>query len=136
MKSSRKYMVSSARTSNASVLNSKRQDRERRNAAEAKKLEKEANAIAEIINKDFADWKTQIRKVNAQFFGRTDVFSGTALGDDEPVLVSGTELPASIVDTTGGPGPMGGGGGGDQSSAAAGKSLRIRPTARTLLPIE
>ena len=39
-------------------LDLERQDRERRNAAEAKKLEKEANAIAEIINKDFAEWKT------------------------------------------------------------------------------
>jgi hypothetical protein len=102
-------------------------DRERRNAAEAKKLEKEANAIAEIINKDFADWKTQIRKVSAQFSGRTDVFSGTALGDDEPVLVTGTEFPASVVDTTGGPGPMGGGGGGDQSSASAGKKFENTP---------
>jgi hypothetical protein len=108
-------------------LELEKQDRERRNAAEAKKLEKEASAIAEIINKDFADWKTQIRKVSAQFSGRTDIFSGTALGDDEAVLVTGTELPASVVNTTGGPGPMGGGGGSDQSSASGGKKFEITP---------
>jgi Histidine kinase-, DNA gyrase B-, and HSP90-like ATPase len=85
-------------------------DRERRNAAEAKELEKEASVIAEIINRDFAEWKMQIRKVTAQFSGHTDVFSGTALGDNENVLVSGDELPASVVDMTGGPGPLGGNG--------------------------
>ena len=83
-------------------LDLERQDRERRNAAEVKKLEKEANAIAEIINKDFSEWKTQIRKVTAQFSGQIDVFSGTALGEDETVLVPGTEVPATVVDSTGG----------------------------------
>jgi hypothetical protein len=102
-------------------LDLERQDRERRNAAEAKRLEKEANAIAEIINKDFAEWKTQIRKVTAQFSGRTDVFSGTALGDDETVLVSGDKVPAFEVDTTGGPGPIGGDGTGNRSNAGGQK---------------
>ena len=95
-----------------------KQDRERRRAADAKKLEKEAEAIADIINKDFADWRTQVRKVLAQVSGRTDVFSGTALGDEEFVLVRGDELPASIINEVGGPGPIGSGGGNDQSSAA------------------
>jgi hypothetical protein len=102
-------------------LDLERQDRERRSAAEAKKLEREANSIADIINKDFAEWKSQIRKVTAQFSGRTDVFTGTALGEDEPVLIEGTELPASVVNTTGGPGPMGGNGGSDQSAGSGGK---------------
>ena len=100
-----------------------RQDRERRSAAEAKKLEKEANAIAEIINKDFSEWKTQIRKVTVQFSGRTDVFSGTALGEDETVLVRGTEVPVNVVDTSGGPGPMGADGGGNQSGATGGQKF-------------
>jgi hypothetical protein len=104
-----------------------RQDRERRQAAEAKKLEKEASAIAEIINKDFVEWKTQIRKVTAQFSGRTDVFSGTALGSDEPVLIPGTDLPASILEPTGGPGPMGGNGGRDQSGSSGGKKFETSP---------
>ena len=102
-------------------LDLERQDRERRRAADAKKLEREASAIAEIINKDFSEWKSQIRKVTAQFSGRTDVLTGTALGDDESVLVAGTELPASVVDTTGGPGPIGKNGGSDQSGASGGK---------------
>ena len=108
-------------------LDLERQDRERRQAAEAKKLEREANAIAEIINKDFAEWKTQIRKVTAQFSGRTDAFSGTALGDDETVLVPGTDLPASILEPTGGPGPMGGNGGCDRSNSSGGKKFETSP---------
>jgi hypothetical protein len=108
-------------------LELEKQDRERRKAAEAKRLENEANAIAEIINRDFAEWKTQIRKVTAQFSGRTDVFSGTALGDDESVLVAGDDLEASVVDTTGGPGPLGGRGGSDQASASGGKRFEAAP---------
>lgn len=108
-------------------LDLERQDRERRKAAETKKLEKEASAIADIINKDFAEWKTQVRKVTAQLSGRTDVFSGTALGDDEFVLVAGDELPASVIDTTGGPGPMGGTGGENQSGASGGKQFEGTP---------
>ena len=60
MKSLRKFMDSVGSNIEGVRLELERRDRERRNAAEAKKLEKEANAIAEIINKDFADWKTQI----------------------------------------------------------------------------
>jgi hypothetical protein len=108
-------------------LELERQDRERRNAAEAKKLAKEAGAIAEIINKDFSDWKTQIRKVTAQFSGQTDVFCGTALGDNEDVLIAGDELPASIVDTTGGPGPLGGGESSGQCAASGGKKFASTP---------
>jgi hypothetical protein len=108
-------------------LELERQDRERRQAADAKKLEREASAIAEIINKDFAEWKTQIRKVTAQFSGRTDVFGGTALGDEEPVLVAGADLPASVVEPAGGPGPMGGIGGSRQSSSSGGKKFETSP---------
>jgi hypothetical protein len=108
-------------------LDLERQDRERRTAVEAKRLEKEADVIAEIINKDFAEWKTQIRKVTAQFSGRVDVFSGTALGDDETILLAGHDLPASVVDTTGGPGPIGGNGGSNQSGAAGGKRFETTP---------
>ncbi len=45
--------------------------------------------------------------MTAQFSGRTDVFSGTALGDDETVLVAGDDVKAAIVGTTGGFGPSG-----------------------------
>jgi hypothetical protein len=104
-----------------------RQDQERRRAADAKKLEKEADAIAEIINKDFSEWRAQIRKVTAQVSGQTDVFSGTVLGEEENILIQGDELPASITKGTGGPGPLGTGIGGGQSSAAGGPVLAIDP---------
>ena len=52
---------------------------------------------------------------------------GTALGDDETVLVPGTDLPASILEPTGGPGPMGGNGGCDRSSSSGGKKFETSP---------
>lgn len=103
------------------------QDRDRRRAAEAKKLEKEADAIAEIINKDFADWRTQVRKVLAQVSGRTDVFSGAGFGEDEAIYTAGSELPASVLAETGGPGPIGNGGGSGKSSAAGNPKLTVDP---------
>ena len=101
------------------------QDRERRRAAEAKRLEREADAIADIINKDFADWRAQVRKVLAQVSGSTDVFSGTALGKGEDVLLLGDELSASSINQTGGPGPIGIGSGNDHSSSAGGPDLAV-----------
>lgn len=49
------------------------------------------------------------------------------MGDDETVLVAGNELPASVLETTGGPGPIGGNGGSEQSSAAGGKRYETTP---------
>jgi hypothetical protein len=95
-------------------------DRERRKADEAKKLEKEGAAIAEIINKDFAEWRNQVRQVAAQTSGSTDVFEGTVLGDEDEGYVPGDELPAGATDPSGGPGPFDTAGGGKVSNPAGG----------------
>lgn len=99
------------------------QDRDRRRAEEAKKLAKEAEAIAEIINRDFANWRDQVRRVNAQISGQSDIFHGTALGDDEEKIVAGSDFPVRVVSESGGPGPLGTGGGDGMSSATGGTRL-------------
>jgi hypothetical protein len=98
-------------------------DRKRRKADDAKKLEKEAQAIAEIINKDFAEWRNQVHQVAAQVSGRTDTFKGTALGEEEDVYVPGDDLRARTEEEVGGPGPMGSGKGDAQSTSTGGPQL-------------
>lgn len=99
-------------------------DRERRKAEDAKKLAKEAEAIAEIINKDFAEWRNQVRQVVAQTSGKADVFEGTVLGDDDQNYVLGSDVPATSIDTSAGPGPLDATSGGATSNPAGGGHFR------------
>lgn len=86
-------------------------DRERRKERDAKRLLEEANAIARIINEDFDAWRHQIRRTVAKVPGGSDqlpeVDVGAGTGD---VLGPGSDIPAIIVDDTGGVGGYGGGG--------------------------
>lgn len=99
------------------------QDRDRRKADETKKLEKEAQAIADIINNDFASWRDQVRRVSAQISGHSDTFYGTVLGDEDENIIPGSDIPVREIDSTGGPGPLGTGLGGETSSATGDPKL-------------
>lgn len=83
------------------------QDRERRRSQEVKRLQKEADAIAELINEDFTDWRSRIQKVIAQTGGTSDARPAIVAGDGEELGGSG-DIAASVVQDEGG---SGGGGG-------------------------
>ena len=80
-------------------------DRERRKHEEAKKLQSQGDAIAELINEDFNKWRDQVRQTAAKAKGGKD-----KLSDGAPELDHGTELifggeePAEVVEPVGGPG--------------------------------
>ena len=88
-------------------------DRERRKAEKAKKLAKEAEAIAEIINSDFTSWRDRIKQMQARMSGGSDLIpeKGPKLAEGENFIFGGDE-PAEIVDDTGDPGHGEGNGGG------------------------
>lgn len=81
-----------------------RQDRERRKEESARRLAREASAIAEIINDDFNDWRSQIQKVLAQTPGSTD--HKPAIVDEASDVLGGEGDVAATID-----GIEGGGGG-------------------------
>lgn len=78
-----------------------RQDRERRRGEDVKRLQKEADAIADILNKDFQDWRSRIRQVLAQTPGSTDTKPAIVDGAGEEVGGEG-DVPASEVADLGG----------------------------------
>lgn len=82
-----------------------KRDKERRKNEEAKKLQSQADAIAELINQDFNQWRNQVRQAAAKARGGKD-----QLPEGAPDLERGADLvfgdsePAEIVSDTGGPG--------------------------------
>jgi hypothetical protein len=82
-----------------------RRDRERRRNEEAKKLQTQADAIAELINQDFNQWRHQVRQAAAKARGGSD-----KLRQGAPDLERGADLvfgdiePAEVVTDTGGAG--------------------------------
>ncbi len=73
-------------------------DRERKKARDAQKLQQEADAIAKIINKDFEAWRGQVQKTLAKVSGGADRLEKSSTGDEiGETLVPGEELPAIIT---------------------------------------
>jgi hypothetical protein len=84
-------------------------ERDRKASEEAKKLLKQAQMIAEIINEDFNDFKQRIAKAQARTGGRgfdygTDLGGGTGLED----ISFGGDIPAKTISQTGEAGSIGG----------------------------
>jgi hypothetical protein len=77
-------------------------DRERRRREDVRRLQKEADAIAEILNQDFQDWRSRIKQVLAQTPGSTDSKPAIVEGVGDAVEGEG-EIPTSIVAALGGP---------------------------------
>lgn len=91
-------------------------DKERKRNDSAKKLASEAETIADLINKDFNDYKAQVKRATARSIGGQDTLpdeQGADEGDDK--LSLGDEILAEILSETGeegrvpnhGPGPIG-----------------------------
>jgi hypothetical protein len=77
-------------------------DRERRRTEEAKRLQKEADKIATIINSDFHDFRDKLKRAHAKGVGGADMHSGVSAGKgDLEILVPGQDLPGEAADALG-----------------------------------
>jgi len=84
-------------------------ERQRKATEEAKRLAKQAEEIAEIINQDFSDFRQRIAKVKAKRAAGFDHHgSVTKGGREKDDLVFGSIEPADVISQTGGPGADGG----------------------------
>jgi histidine kinase/DNA gyrase B/HSP90-like ATPase len=87
------------------------QEKNHRATEDAKRLAKQADEIAKLINDDFADFRLRVAKVRAKARGAVDLGASEPTGstsDDD--FVFGNQEPADVVRPTGGPGASGDGG--------------------------
>lgn len=76
----------------------------RKQKEETKRLQKEADAIADLINKDFQQWKVQIQNVLAHTAGAKDYKPSIISDDDDFDTLAGKgEEPATKLSDEGGP---------------------------------
>lgn len=71
--------------------------RERRESEEARRLQEEADRIAEVINEDFRDFKDRLRRARAKGRGAADAFEGRAPNGVDGDVVFGDEVPATLT---------------------------------------
>jgi len=84
-----------------------KRDRERRKQEENKKLQQEADAIADLINHDFNDWREQVKRSAARVPGGEDRLRAAGPDDDEgDDFIFGGDEPAKVVEAEPGPGPV------------------------------
>lgn len=83
-------------------------EKQRKASEEAKKLSRQAEAIAKVINDDFNDFRQRIAKAKAKgrsgFDYGSEIQGGSSLDD----LIYGSEVPAEIIEPSGGFGSNGG----------------------------
>jgi hypothetical protein len=87
-----------------------KEDRDRRRLEEAKKLQKEADQIADLINQDFRAWSAKIRKVVSATAGTADDANQHSGEGDSEFLGGEGNLLADLIEDEGGthvspPGP-------------------------------
>lgn len=80
------------------------EERLRKQKEETKRLQKEADAIADLINKDFQKWKVQIQNVLAHTVGAKD-YKPSIIADDaaSDILAGKGQEPANVLSDEGGP---------------------------------
>lgn len=78
-----------------------KKDKERKLSDEAKRFAKQAEAIAQIINEDFNDFRERVAKAKAKSGGGKDDRALNNNGEDQDDFVFGSELPAAITDPAG-----------------------------------
>jgi hypothetical protein len=84
-------------------------EKERRTSEEAKKLAKQAESIAQVINDDFTDFRHKVAIARARGGKGFDPYSKKQEGGfDEEDLIFGKQLEADIMSQTGGLGADGG----------------------------
>lgn len=89
-----------------------RADSQRRAAEEARRLQREADRIADLINQDFAEFSNRLERSRSRGgSGRERMTTPTVQGDSPDLLRSSKNgVPASHVSDTGGPGNHSSGG--------------------------
>ena len=79
-------------------------DKKERATQEARLLAEQANEIAKLLNEDFNEFRQKLAKVRASAAGGADLHDDRETGDLDQAIIFGSELPADVVDPTGGPG--------------------------------
>lgn len=74
------------------------EEKDRKASEDAKRLKKEADKIADIINSDFHDWSTQLKKVVADAQGTSDLHDGPSAVGDTEILTQGEDILAILID--------------------------------------
>jgi hypothetical protein len=75
-----------------------RQDRERRQSEEQKRLRQQGSKIAELINKHFKDWSSKLKATMARSGTGSDILLSKKKNESEELgELFGTELPAVVV---------------------------------------
>ncbi len=83
-----------------------KQDRERRQTKERKRLQQQASKIAELINNHFKEWSAKLRKTMAKAGTGKDLFRSEEHGTaQESAAIFGDELPGLIIGIEHGSGP-------------------------------
>lgn len=84
------------------------EEKRRKSEEEARRLVKQAEEIAQVINEDFDVFRQRLAKMKAKGGKGTDLYRAEeGGGDTEDDLLFGSEVPARIVSPTGGPGSTG-----------------------------
>ena len=84
-------------------------ERERKASEEAKKLDRQAESIAKVINEDFQEFRLRLAKAKAKAGGGFDTGpEKKEFGSDCDDLIFGSQEPAEIISSTGDPGSEGG----------------------------
>jgi hypothetical protein len=102
-----------------------RRDRERRRSAEARRLQQEADRIAEVLNRDFDQWRSDFRKAAGRIGGDVGHYGPT--GGAQGVVLPGDGDEASQLEMSGpqrGDGRRGTGAGREGDEARPGSGLR------------
>lgn len=86
-----------------------KEEKKRKAGEEAKKLAKQAESIADVINDDFQEFRLRLIKAKAKGVkGLNSGYSKVAEGNDDDDLIFGSQEPAEIVTPTGDIGSDGG----------------------------
>jgi len=87
-----------------------KKEKERKASEEAKKMQKRADEIANVINEDFIDFRKRVAKAKAKSGVGPDLGKrkGKNGGADKELLGNGSEHQGKLIDHIGGPGSKGG----------------------------
>jgi len=86
------------------------QERDRKATEDAKRLQKQAGEISDVINNDFAEFSQRLRKAHSRAAGGTDLGYSEPSGEQDYDFVFGGGELAEVIAPSGSPGSEGGGG--------------------------
>jgi hypothetical protein len=96
-------------------------EKERKKTEDAKKLAKQADEIAKVINEDFASFRQRIATMKAKSPGNVDSTQHTVMAEEGEALLPGGVIPASELFSTGSPGTI------NNGTVLSGEPRQFRP---------